>query len=95
MCRREEQVEHCPRWVPPGARASLSQLLPLDEARRTRAWVWLAFLARGRIDPHVTAAMRNTWSDSHTYFASCLRRARETGELACDRDPEVVAVGIL
>jgi TetR/AcrR family transcriptional repressor of bet genes len=76
-------------------RATMTQLLPLDDARRTRAWVWMAFLARGGIDPDVLAAMRGTWVGSHAYLAGQLRRARETGELAPDRDPDAEAVSLL
>jgi AcrR family transcriptional regulator len=85
--------------APASARAALqatmTQLLPLDDARRTGTWVWMAFLARGGIDPDVRAAMRGTWVDSHEYVANQLRWARETGELAPDRDADTEAVTLL
>src|SRR5262245_63737541 len=59
-------------------RATMIQLLPLDDARRTGVWVWMAFLARGGIDSGVLTAMRDTWIDSHEYIAAQLRWARET-----------------
>jgi AcrR family transcriptional regulator len=80
---------------PPSARsalrATLVQLLPLDAERRAGAWVWIAFLARGAVDPEVRATMRGTWVASHDYLAGLLRWARETGELAGDRDVDAEA----
>jgi len=84
---------------PPSARAALratmTQLLPLDEARRTGTWVWMAFLARGGVDRDVLAAMRRTWVDSHEYIAGQLRWAAERGEMAADRDADTEAVTLL
>ena len=76
-------------------RATLLQILPLDQGRRSGRWVWLAFLARGGVDPVAIEAMRSTWHDSHAYIAAQLRQALETGELASERDPDAEAVTVL
>jgi AcrR family transcriptional regulator len=76
-------------------RATMMQLLPLDDARRAATWVWMAFLARGGIDPDAVSTMRETWVDSHAYITAQLRWAIETGELSADRNPESEAVTVL
>src|SRR5262245_50470794 len=69
-------------------RATMTQLLPLDDDRSTALWVWMAFLARGGVDPQLVLAMRETWVDSHDYFARMLRQAQSTGELPPECDPD-------
>ena len=76
-------------------RATMVRLLPTDEASRSAAWVLVAFLARGVVDPVIEKAMRDTWISSHAYMAARLRAARESGELPPDRDPDHEAVILL
>ncbi|HEX3721446.1 MAG TPA: TetR/AcrR family transcriptional regulator [Nitrolancea sp.] len=75
-------------------RTLLAEILPLDEERRAGTRVWVAFLARAAVEPELERFMRDTWTNSHNYFAGVIRAAQERGEIAPERDPQREAVSV-
>jgi AcrR family transcriptional regulator len=81
---------------PPGAedpeprdtiRDTLTELLPLDDARRTEAHFLLMFLARSAVSPDFAARLRKAHADLHTFLDDQLRRAQRRGTVPVHLDP--------
>lgn len=64
----------------------LEQLLPLDDARRVEAQVWLAFTHRALIDPRLRAIRRAADDGRRAVCRTCLTELRDSGLVALDRD---------
>lgn len=68
-------------------RDALTELLPLDDQRRTEAHFLLMFLARGAVSPDFAARLRKAHADLHTLLDDQLRRAQRRGTVPVHLDP--------
>lgn len=79
----------------PTIHAFFLQMLPLDEDRRTRAGIRLAFLVRAFTDQDLAVSIRRTWTVIHDLIAGQLRTAQEDGDISGDVDVDREAVALL
>lgn len=77
-----------------GLRAAVAEMLPLDDARRREALVWLAFVARAGVEPGLTAAAERVWRSIHTPLVHRLQRAVDAGDLPADLAVEPAALAL-
>lgn len=68
-------------------RAALTELLPLDDQRRTEAHFLLMFLTRAAVAPDFAARLRKTHAHRHTFLDDQIRRAQRRGTVAVNLDP--------
>ncbi|MEV4757539.1 TetR/AcrR family transcriptional regulator [Micromonospora sp. NPDC049559] len=75
-------------------RTMITELLPLDEARRADARVALAFLAYAAVRPVAAASLRQETPQLVGFVADQIRAAQAAGA-AADVDPATAAAGLL
>jgi AcrR family transcriptional regulator len=74
---------------------ALTQLLPLDEARRREARVALAFTGRAVENPRLAEALRASNAHLRGRLAQAIRNGEECGEVPQGTDAEVEAARLL
>ena len=67
----------------------LAEFLPLDEARRQEAALWLAFTAAAHTRPELQPCAAEMQADLHTLISRVLHEARCAGGLPADMDIEL------
>lgn len=76
-------------------RATLVELLPMDEEHRAEAGVWVAFLARAAVEPNLAAILRESYAQLHEMVAWLIRRTQEGSGALEDLDSEREAAALL
>ena len=75
-------ADHTGQVEPKLTRAILSELLPLDEARRTLLAVQLAYFTRAMHDPEVASIYRDSTPELATYLTGVLEREHRDGRVS-------------
>ncbi|PNE40426.1 TetR/AcrR family transcriptional regulator [Streptomyces noursei] len=80
----------------------LGEVALVDEARRTEARVWLAFVAQAAVTPELATVLRDRYAGLHPLLVRLLRESRPTapaphggGAPHADRDPHQAAHTLL
>lgn len=73
-------------------RETLAEMLPLDDKSRTGQLVQIAYFVRAVHDERLRRHAKEGIPALREFFASQIRRAREGGDVAADRDPDTEAM---
>lgn len=94
LCRVDELVEHRSsiRHV---LRESLTERLPLDEARRAEWRVSFTFAARAVDRPDLAGVRNQTEAAIRERIAQAIANGKECGEVPADTEPGPAAAGLL
>lgn len=69
--------------------------LPLNDARRTEARVWLAFLDRGLAREDSTALLRAVYDEWRKAIAEIITKGQKEGRFRADPDPQATAGSLI
>ncbi|WP_327668669.1 MULTISPECIES: TetR/AcrR family transcriptional regulator [unclassified Streptomyces] len=67
---------------------SLAELALLDEASKTQAQVWLAFVAHAPVSEKLAAVLHDTYAKLHELIAWLIRYGQDSGEFPQNLDPD-------